>query len=360
MLIAARNLWSGGQLHHNMALDYDDGFLKSVRPLGSDTPDKDVHLVTPSFTDLQVNGGGGVLFNTDTTEDGLDAIANAHHDLGTGALLPTVITDTHEKMEAAARAIRKKRGDKRILGLHLEGPHISKARRGTHDPRFIRPLDTRTVGLVEALRAENIPVMITLAPEMAPPDLLARLVASGAVVSIGHSAATAEQTRAALASGANCFTHLYNAMPPMTSREPGLLGVALNADCPAGIIADGIHVDWDMLRLAIRARPGPTFAVSDAMPTVGGPDHFTLYGKTIVLQGRKLVNAEGSLAGAHIDMAQSLANLVNQAGLPLPLACAMVTDRPRAVLGLSPQQIRPGDALPLAFDADLRRLDSVV
>lgn len=361
MLIGARFLWSDGQLAQNMALEMDLDWqghaLRAVRPLADDTPDIMVHLVTPTLTDLQVNGGGGVLFNTDPSPAGLDAIASAHEALGTGAILPTLITDMPDRMEVAAAAVRARRDDPRILGLHLEGPHLNAVRRGTHDARYIRPLDQSTVETVEGLRADGISVMITLAPETAPPDLLARLVVSGAVVSIGHSAATAEETRAALAAGARCFTHLYNAMPPMTSRDPGLLGVALNAECAAGIIADGIHVAWDMLRLAVRARPGPTFAVSDAMPTVGGPDQFELYGQTIRVDQGRLINAEGSLAGAHIDMAQSLANLAGPAALPLDLACAMVSDRPRAVMGLPSQRIAAGAEAPLFFDEKIALIE---
>lgn len=357
MLIGARFLWSAGALKQDMALEWEGGLLRAVRLLANDTPDLQVHLAMPTLTDLQVNGGGGVLFNADPSPEGLDAIASAHEALGTGAILPTLITDAPAKMEAAAAAIRAKQDDPRILGVHLEGPHINVARRGTHDARYIRPLDQSTVETIESLRADGIDVMITLAPETAPSDLLARLVACGAVVSIGHSAASAQETRAALAAGARCFTHLYNAMPPMTSRDPGLLGVALNASCAAGIIADGIHVDWDMLRLAIRARPGPTFAVSDAMPTVGGADQFDLYGQTIRVEDGRLINSEGSLAGAHIDMAQSLANLAGPAALPLELACAMVSDRPRAVMSLPPQKLEAGAVAPLLFDEKMALME---
>ncbi|MDJ1006216.1 MAG: amidohydrolase family protein [Paracoccaceae bacterium] len=353
MLIGATHLWSGGRLHGDLGIEWNGG-VKRLRPLGTDTPDLSVHLATPPLTDLQVNGGGGVLFNTSPTILGLDAIATAHERRGTGAILPTVITDTPEVIEAAAEAVLSARQDRRLLGLHIEGPHIAITRRGTHDARLIRPLDETTVALVERLRAAGVAVMITLAPEAAAPDLFRRLVASGAVVSLGHSAATAEETEAALANGAGCFTHLYNAMEPMTSRNPGLLGVALNADCPAGIIADGHHVDWRMLRIAVRARPGPTFAVSDAMPTVGGPDRFRLYDQTISVRNGKLVNEEGSLAGAHIDMATSLGNLIRLGGLPMAGAVAMCTDIPRAVLGLPAQRLDGAGVGLLLFDDDLR------
>lgn len=354
MLIAPKALWSGGALHAGLALEVADGRVRALLPLNGDTPDAVPALVLPMLTDLQVNGGGGVMVNTDPTPEGLRAVAAAHRALGTGAILPTVITDAPDIMEAAAEAALSVRDDPGQLGLHFEGPHIVAARRGTHKAGFIRPLDLRTVTLVERLRAERLRVMITLAPEAADPALLARLVAAGAVVSAGHSAATANEAHAAFQAGVSCVTHLFNAMDPMTSRAPGLLGAGLDSEVFAGIIADGIHVSWEMVRIALRARPrkGLTFAVSDAMATVGGPDCFSLYGQEIRVADGALVNAEGRLAGAHIDMAQSLANLVIRAGVPLPEAIAMCTDTPRAVLGLPPQDIGPGTRL-----ADLLVLD---
>ncbi|MBF9030883.1 amidohydrolase family protein [Rhodobacterales bacterium HKCCE3408] len=361
MLIAVDHLWSGSRMQDGLALETGNGAVTAIRPLGADTPDREVHLVTPALTDLQVNGGGGVLVNSDPTPDGLRAIAAAHAGLGTGAILPTVITDAPEVMEAAAEAAIAVRGEPGQLGLHIEGPHIAPARRGTHAAEHVRPLDERTVALVERLRAADVAVMITLAPERADPALLARLVASGAVVSAGHSAATADEARAAFASGVSCVTHLYNAMEPMTSRAPNLLGAALVSEVFAGIIADGMHVSWDMVRIALRARPRPglTFAVSDAMATVGGPDSFTLYGREIRVKDGALVNAEGALAGAHVDLATSLGNLVRHAGVPLAEACAMCTDTPRAVLGLTAQEIAPGTRLAdlTAFDTGLARID---
>ena len=347
MLIAPRFLWSGGTLREGVALSVEEGRVVSAGPLAGREPDAAPFLMTHALTDLQVNGGGGVLVNADPAPEGLRAIAAAHRRLGTGAILPTVITDTAEVIEAAAEAALAVAGEPGQLGLHIEGPHIAPTRKGTHDAALIRPLDARTVNLVERLRDRGLAVMITLAPERADTALLARLVASGAVVSAGHSAATAEEARAGFDAGIACVTHLYNAMEPMTSRAPGLLGAALTAPVFAGIIADGIHVHWDMVKIALRARPraGLTFAVSDAMPTVGGPDEFTLYGTTIRVEGGALVNAEGSLAGAHVDMVQSLANLHRRAEVPLAETLAMCTDTPRAVLGLPRQVIGAGTAL---------------
>lgn len=345
-LIAARFLWSGGRLHERQDLLIEDGHIRAMGPGGGAGATLHAYLATVPFTDLQVNGGGGVMLNSDPTPEGVRRIAAAHRALGTGDILPTVITDRPEVTEAAAHAVAGVAGDTGIIGLHIEGPHLSVARRGTHRAADIRPLDRRTVDLVAGLRQRGLRVMITLAPEQADPALLNQLVASGAVVSAGHSSATAAEARDAFARGVTCVTHLFNAMNQMSAREPGLLGAAIASDVACGLICDGIHVAWDMLRIAIDAHPpgAPLFAVSDAMGTVGGPPHFELYGQQIALQNGRLVNAEGALAGAHIDMRQSLANLCTHVGLPLARALPLVTDAPRAVMGLAPREICIGDS----------------
>ncbi len=292
--------------------------------------------VTPGFLDLQVNGGGDVLLNAEPTPAGMAAIAAAHRRFGTVGILPTLITDAPEVLDRAAEAALAARGRHGILGLHIEGPHISVARRGTHATGFIRPLDDRTIAVVKRLRAARIAVMITVAPEATGPGQIAELAKTGAVVSLGHSDTTAERVRDALAAGANCFTHLFNAMSPMLNRAPGVTGCGINSTAYAGIICDGIHVADEMVGLAIRARPSPdtTFLVSDAMPTVGGSDRFSLYGDEIRLEGRRLVNSEGSLAGAHVTMAESLARLIHGVGIAPDAALRMAVTVPARVIGM--------------------------
>ena len=357
MLIAPDLIWLDGALRSGMAVETDGTRITALRPLGADTPDARVHLMMPACTDLQVNGGGGVMLNTDPTPDGMRAIRDAHARLGTGAILPTVITDTPEVLDAAAAAAIACRGEPGLMGLHIEGPHLNPARHGTHDAALFRPLDGRTMDLLARLRGAGVPVLLTLAPEVNDPALIAQAAGTGVVVSTGHSAATAAQARDALAQGVTMFTHLYNAMPPMLSRDPGIVGAAILSDAWCGMIADGIHVNWDMLRIAIAARPRPDrcFLVSDAMATVGGPDHFSLYGAEIRVRDGALVNAAGALAGAHIDMVTSLANLHRHAGVALDLAVAMATDHPRAAMNLPPLRIAPGTPLSqlIALDADL-------
>jgi N-acetylglucosamine-6-phosphate deacetylase len=219
------------------------------------------------------------------------------------------------------------------LGLHIEGPHLSLERRGTHSARWVRPFEAETLAHVRRLCGSGVFVKITVAPEAMAKGQIAELAAAGAVVSIGHSNATQAMTQAALAEGASCFTHLFNAMSPMQNREPGVTGAAINSQAYAGIICDGHHVADSMVGLACRARPVPgrMILVSDSMSTVGGSDRFTLYGEDIRLEGGRLVNAEGSLAGAHVTMAESVARLIRVVGLTPQDALTMAITAPASL-----------------------------
>ncbi len=342
-----------------MAVCVTDGIACDVRAI-ADVPSTARRqtlrgTITPGFLDLQVNGGGDVLLNTTPTAAGMATIAAAHRRFGTVGILPTVITDVPEVLAAVTDAALAAKGSVGILGLHIEGPHIAAARRGTHAENLVRPLDDATIAIVRRLRAAGIAVMITLAPEAASHAQIAELAALGAIVSLGHTDASADETRAALGAGASCFTHLFNAMSPMLNRTPGVVGAAINSSAYAGIICDGIHVADEMVALAIRARPvaDRMFLVSDAMPTVGGSDSFSLYGQQIRLVHGWLLNAEGSLAGAHVTMAQSVARLVNVVGVDLVTALRMAVTVPARVIG------RPDLAQIIGRDvADLLVLDA--
>ena len=313
-------------------------------------------ILTPGFFDLQVNGGGGVLLNGDPSPAGVLAIARAHRTTGTAALLPTVITDRAEVTEAAAAAILRTVGQDGIAGIHVEGPHISPSRRGTHKAEYIRPLDARTMTLVAGLRANNVPVMITLAPEAVAPGQIATLVGQGVVVAIGHSDASAAQTRAALAEGAQSFTHLFNAMSQMQNREAGVTGAAINSQAYCSMICDGIHVAPEMLALAIRARPvaDRMIVVTDAMPTVAGPDSYTLYGQTITLRDGRLLNADGALAGAHVTMLESVGFLIHRLSQTPEQALRMAITNPARLMGVQTsfrlENMPPDDLLLIAPD----------
>ena len=353
------HVFDGANLRPHMALGVQQGRTTALLPVADLPSGAPRHVLsgtlTAGFVDLQVNGGGDALLNASPTVPTMITMAAAHRRFGTVAILPTVITDAPEVLAAAVGAALSAKGLPGILGLHIEGPHLSVPRRGTHSARFIRPFESATMGHVERLRAAGIFVKITVAPEAMAKGQIAALVATGAVVSIGHSDTTAEVTKAALAEGASCFTHLFNAMSPMQNREPGVTGACINSAAYAGIICDGYHVADDMVALAIRARPVPDrmFLVSDSMSTVGGSDHFTLYGEQIRLVGGRLVNAAGSLAGAHVTMAEGLARLINVLGIAPKTALAMAVSTPATLIG------RPDLARPILRDlSDLVLLNS--
>ena len=333
--IAPDALFDGAHVHPGTGLRLSGGVVAEVGPPPANAR-RIAGTVTPGYVDLQVNGGGGILLNQTPTADGMARIAAAHRTLGTVAILPTVITDAPDILPRVAHAALAARGAEGIAGLHIEGPHISVTRRGTHAERYVRPLDETTIRIVADLRGAGIPVMITVAPEAVAPGQIATLAATGAVVSLGHTDTDAATVRATLAEGARCFTHLFNAMSPMQNRAPGVTGAAINSDAFAGIICDGVHVDDTMVALAIRARPVPDrmFLVSDAMPTVAGPDRFDLYGAELRLRDGRLVNDEGSLAGAHVSMGESVARLVNVLGIAPEMALRMAVTVPAALMGL--------------------------
>lgn len=309
--------------------------------------------ICAGFLDLQVNGGGDALLNNDQSAGAIAHMAAAHRRFGTVGILPTVITDAPEVLDRAVDAALAAQGMQGVLGLHIEGPHLSMARRGTHHAQHIRPFEARTMAHIQRLRAAGIFVKITVAPEAVTPAQVAQIVSTGAVVSIGHSDARAEDVRALLDAGASCFTHLFNAMSPMLNRAEGVTGACINSRAYAGIICDGHHVADEMIALAIRARPvsGRMFLVSDAMPTVGGSDRFTLYGQQLHLEGGRLINAEGSLAGAHVTMAEGLARLITHVGVPPATALDMAISAPARVIGqpalASPAERDLGDILVL-------------
>lgn len=239
-------------------------------------------LIAPGFVDLQVNGGGGVLLNDDPSVDILRIMAAAHARLGTAAFLPTLITDTPDRTRAAIDAVALALDDRvqGIVGLHLEGPHLSVARKGAHDGALIRAMtDVDLALLVEA--AERLPnVMLTVAPESVTLDQMRRLTDAGVILSLGHTDADRATCHAAFDAGVRCVTHLFNAMSQLGSREPGLVGATLEREeVHAGLIADAVHVHPASIRIALNAKPRSdrVFLVTDAMAPAGSDiDGFTL------------------------------------------------------------------------------------
>ncbi len=311
----------------------------------------------PGFIDLQVNGGGGVLFTAAPTVDSLRTIGAAHRQYGTTGFLPTLITTRFDVMREAVSAVAEAIaiGTPGVLGLHLEGPFLSPERKGVHDAGKFCQLDQTGFDILTSLQVGS--TVVTLAPELTSPRMISRLVEEGVIVCGGHSGATYAQTRDALAQGLSGFTHLYNAMTPLQSREPGMVGAALaDDDSWFGIIADGHHIHPAAFSVAVAAKKrGGALLVTDAMPTVGSPDtSFILDGKTIVASEGRVTNAEGTLAGSDLTMLSAVNNAAEFARLDWFEAVRMASLYPARALGLERElgAIRPG------FRASLLALDS--
>jgi N-acetylglucosamine-6-phosphate deacetylase len=311
--------------------------------------------LAPGFIDLQVNGGGDVLLNDQPTPAGIRRIAEAHRKFGTTGLLPTLITDGTEQMRRALEAVNAAvPALPNVLGIHLEGPWLSPERPGVHDPGQIRTPSAEEFALLTKPSAGVR--LVTLAPEAVPPGFIAQLVAAGVRVSLGHSMATYQQTRAAMAEGLTGFTHLFNAMRPLASREPGPIAAALeSSNIWYGIIVDGVHVDPAMLRLALRGCGRPML-VTDAMPPVGGSrSSFMLQGRKVTVGNGRCVTDDGTLAGAALDMASAVRNCVLLLDVPLPDALRFASTYPASFIGLAGTlgRLAPGYRADLvAFEPD--------
>jgi N-acetylglucosamine-6-phosphate deacetylase len=311
----------------------------------------------PGFIDTQVNGGGGVLFNDETTAEGIAAIGAAHRKYGTTAFLPTLISDELSVIDAAMRATEAAiaKGVPGVLGIHIEGPFISKQRKGIHNPEMFRTLDDESKALLKSLKRGK--TLVTLAPENCTPEDIAELAAAGVILAAGHTNATYETTVAALKAGLTGFTHLFNAMSPLTHRAPGVVGAALEDQTSySGLIADGHHVDWAALRIALRTRPIDRFMlVTDAMPTVGSETKtFVLNGQTIIVRDGVCVGPDGTLAGSDLDMATAVRNTVEHIGRTLPEAAIMAATAPAHFLGLGASR----GSLAVGQRADIVWMDS--
>jgi N-acetylglucosamine-6-phosphate deacetylase len=303
--------------------------------------------LVPGFIDLQVNGGGGVLFNDAPTVEGIAAIASAHRRFGTTGLLPTLISDDLDVVARAISAVDAaiEQGILGIVGIHIEGPFLNPARKGIHDASKFRLLDAKAIQLLASLK--NGRTLVTLAPELAPPGSIRALVECGVIVAAGHTEASYEQVRAAIDEGLTGFTHLFNAMSQLVSRAPGAVGAALedpNAWC--GIIVDGHHVHPASLRVALAAKGAERLAlVTDAMPTVGSDQKsFKLGDVPISAEGDRLTGPVGTLAGSALDMAAAVRNAERLMGIDLATAVRMASQVPAKALGIDHRHgaIRPG------------------
>ena len=313
-------------------------------------------IVTAGYVDCQVNGGGNVLLNNDPTTEGVRAMAAAHRKTGTTSLLPTCITDTPEKIKAAIEAVATaRRANSSILGIHLEGPHINEAYQGTHNAAFIRPLTEADLALYRP-RDDGV-FLLTLAPEKVSPAQIKQLVAQGTIVSMGHTNASSDEIYAALKSGACAATHLFNRMPPISSRTPSLTGIALDAkECWAGLICDNAHLAPELVRLTVRAKQGDKlFMVSDAAAPAGAdnPQPFDWNGIKVIPHDNVCVNENGALDGAVLTLGQCVPVAIRDIRLDPAQVLRMASTIPATFLGKGD---KIGKLLP-HYKADILALD---
>ncbi|HYJ40201.1 MAG TPA: N-acetylglucosamine-6-phosphate deacetylase [Steroidobacteraceae bacterium] len=371
MLLAFRNgkILTEAGIESGRCLLVRDGHIEAIsgarEVVGADqTIDLDGHLLAPGFIDTQVNGGGGVLFNGNPSVESIATIGRAHRRFGTTGFLPTLISDDLHVVEQAILAVREAiaRGVPGVLGIHIEGPFLSNERRGVHDASKLRVLDEDAMRLLATPHGGV--TMVTLAPERTTPAIIRALTDAGVIVSAGHTNATYDELQPALEAGVRGFTHLFNAMSQLGNREPGAVGAALaHPDSWLGLIVDGYHVHAEVLKIALRAKRHDRFMlVSDAMPSVGADvKEFRIQGRLITVDGDKIVDDEGRLAGAHLDMASAVRNTVNQLGVPLSDALRMASAYPAEFLKLGGRmgRIAPGQRADLVLvDEELTVLRS--
>ena len=357
--VVADTVFDGATARQNCAVIVEDAHIRAVVARNEVPASVRVDALArgawlaPGFIDCQVNGGGDVLFNDNPSPEGIAAIVAAHRRFGTTSLLPTLITDTHDKMRAArdavAAAMAREPG---VRGGHFEGPFLAPEKCGVHDCALMRAPDERDRELLTSLPK---PVtLVTLAPERVPRGFIRAIAGKGVRVALGHSMATYDQTKAAIGEGLTGFTHLFNAMRPMGAREPGPIAAAL--EMPGGwygLIVDGVHVAPAMLRLALRGVGSPML-VTDAMPPVAGSkETFTLQGRQIISKDGRCVTEGGMLAGSGIDMASAVRNCLALLDLPLTEALRFASLSPAAFLGVDDRlgRLAPG------YRADMVALD---
>ncbi|MDA8489202.1 MULTISPECIES: N-acetylglucosamine-6-phosphate deacetylase [Kluyvera] len=366
-------IFTGHEILDDHAIIVANGLIERICPL-ADVPanveQRSVNgaIIAPGFIDVQLNGCGGVQFN-DTAEavtvETLEIMQKANEKSGCTSFLPTLITTSDDLMKQGVRVMREylAKHPNQALGLHLEGPWLNLVKKGTHNPEFVRKPDHELVQFL----CDNADVItkVTLAPEMVAPEVITALANAGIVVSAGHSNATAKEARIGFRAGITFATHLFNAMPYMSGREPGLTGAILDAnEIYCGIIADGLHVDYINIRNAKRLKGDKLCLVTDATAPAGANiDQFIFAGKTIYYRNGLCVDENGTLSGSSLTMIEGVRNLVEHANIALDEVLRMATLYPARAIGVEKHlgSIAPGKVANLtAFTHDFKIIKTIV
>jgi N-acetylglucosamine-6-phosphate deacetylase len=345
-VLTARRLYDGSRLHDHPIVVLEDGRIASIStraasaaPAGASILDFPEATLAPSFFDIHIHGAAGhdVM---EATPEALAAMGAFLASRGTAQFLATTVT---APMDATLRAVaglakliaRPPAASAVPLGIHLEGPFLSHAKRGVHPPAFLLEPNIAVFDRI-CDAAEGHVRLITLAPELpGAPQLAAHATARGVRVSVGHSNATAAETRAAIAAGATSATHTFNAMRPLDHREPGILGTVLTDDSLfAELICDGIHSAPEITKLWWRAKgPNRAILVTDAMSATGMPDGEYRLGELTVQVANGRATCDGALAGSVLTLDRALANFLAFTGATLEQGLRLLTGNPAALTG---------------------------
>jgi N-acetylglucosamine-6-phosphate deacetylase len=336
----AARIFDGSIWHEDAALLVQQGRVAGIVPASTVSGGQEIAgALVPGLIDLQVNGGGGVLFNNELSRQGIATICAAHAGRGTTSVLVTLITDTATNTASAIAAGKASLDVPGFLGLHLEGPHLDLARKGTHDPALIRPMAVDDVDMLIAAAADFENLVCTIAPESVTIQQVEQLANAGVTISLGHTGCSYATSSDYADAGATMVTHLYNAMGQMQHRAPNLVGAALeDGRLWAGLIADGFHVMDAALRIALRSKVGPAkiFLVSDAMSTIGSDlTEFNLNGRTIYRSGGRLTLKDGTLAGADIALIDAVRYVHKSLNIPLDDALRLASLHPAEAMALT-------------------------
>ena len=359
--ITGSKLFDGKEFIEHKALLIDDQHIAGITNEDDIPPDFEVQkldggILSPGLIDLQVNGGGGKLFNNSPDKDSLNTIISAHQYFGTTSIMPTVISDSLNILQKCTDTISNEiKNNHSLLGLHIEGPFFNVKYRGVHQKQYINTINASYLNLFETL--DKFPVMLTLAPECISIKQLKHLKSLGFKILAGHTDANYDQLEEAIKYGLDGFTHLFNAMGQISAREPGVVGSAFDFDeTTASIIVDLHHVHPSLINLSFKQKPkGKLFFVSDSMATINhGEPSFELYDEVVSESNGRIINSEGKLAGSSITQIDAIKNAYQKCSIPLESAISMATLYPAEYLGVSDYigQLKKG------YRADLAHFDS--
>ena len=359
--ITGSKLFNGIDFIEHKALLIDDQHIAGIVnedaiPTDFSVQKLDGGILSPGFIDLQVNGGGGKLFNNSPDKESLNTIISAHQYFGTTSIMPTVISDSLNILQKCTDTISNEIDNNHsLLGIHIEGPFFNVKYRGVHQKQYINTINASYLNLFETL--DKFPVMLTLAPECISIKQLKHLNSLGFKILAGHTDANYDQLEEAVKYGLDGFTHLFNAMGQISAREPGVVGSAFDFDeTSASIIVDLHHVHPSLINLSFKQKPkGKLFFVSDSMATINhGEPSFELYDEVVSESNGRIINSEGKLAGSSITQIDAIKNAYQKCSIPLESAISMATLYPAEYLGVSDYigQLKKG------YRADLAHFDS--